>query len=770
MSDLFLINVKLNVTAVVVASSINASQIDPDKKSHAKLEEGRRYIAVQNEVQVCRRKMLEAKTEGRFEELERLNLQVRQLLLDNPTPGWIVQNRRQCLAENRSMANGNLNVHEARVNVQLYIENCRMDEAKHLQMKIVEAQKMGGNISELSQSLMQLSDILRAQGDLDGAKAVCIEVVDMRKRLYGENHPETLQVMGIYVGILIEMRKLNEAETLLSVWFIDSQRLLGRKHPQTVSCNLVLQYFRRAHEIIRSGRLPAGSQLSPAGNTVFAESEFGKSKSDSCEEVALETTSVLNCFKEGMHVCIEGLRSNPELNGRTGTIRGAYNETNGRWTIQLDGADANRLVSIRFSNIKVISETDPEIIKRLCDCGYARLHVLQCLAASKSDPDAAREYLVNGFPEQLQKEYVYGHLISKMWTQWSISFGASAEARRLPQRLASVSTPSYAAPLIPSNIAVPLCFDRNTQWVCDEGVVRSKVVDYCAQCPKGTALIATSFLEHGCFACSDQHTVSGLKCNSCCSYGICLKCILKLQNSHATSFASTDFPILGVGLTFLKAFRVRWGAVYNRWSTSQVVKMLIKPLTGVSRKSICDNLIETQSSDVGKATVFLSHVWNQSFSDTLDAFIEIADSWPHNDGVFVWMDVFSVSQHASPDELSSSWWMNAFKQAISQFGRLVMVMQPWEKPIALTRGWCMLELFSCVSTGGRFEIALPPSERLRFFQRDFSSRASFFQSLPELMNSKQAQFSRTEDKVRDFVFIVQHYRESHGLFQGQDSG
>ena len=62
--------------------------------------------------------------------------------------------------------------------------------------------------------------------------------------------------------------------------------------------------------------------------------------------------------KDGARVCIEGLRAKPELNGRTGTVRGACDTTSGRWIIELDGTEVSCHISVRPSNLKVSSDND----------------------------------------------------------------------------------------------------------------------------------------------------------------------------------------------------------------------------------------------------------------------------------------------------------------------------------------------------------------------------------------------------------------------------
>jgi len=57
-------------------------------------------------------------------------------------------------------------------------------------------------------------------------------------------------------------------------------------------------------------------------------------------------------------VRIEGLQAKPEMNGRTGVVRGAFNAQSGRWTVEVaaDEAGAACLGTFRPANLCVIEE------------------------------------------------------------------------------------------------------------------------------------------------------------------------------------------------------------------------------------------------------------------------------------------------------------------------------------------------------------------------------------------------------------------------------
>jgi len=304
--------------------------------------------------------------------------------------------------------------------------------------------------------------------------------------------------------------------------------------------------------------------------------------------------------------------------------------------------------------------------------------------------------------------------------------------------------------------AVP-SIDFATQWVCEQRRVWPKAVDYCRQCPKGHPLAAPPPLSGGCHVCGDVSCGSaGISCSEGCAYGVCASCVATLEQPRALPAAaggSSDFPTLGVSPAFLRAMKAQWGETYKGWTTEQTCQQLLKSLTCRSRGSVCSDLQAQGSSDVGQANLFLSHAWSSLFSDTVDAVLALVEgqaqaAW---DDTFIWFDVFSTSQHTAIDR-PSSWWMGVFKSSIEKMGQLAMVLQPWDDPAALKRAWCVLELYSCASTGGRFHVAMPPAERKRYLKQ--STDVGAFRMMLSRVNTKEATCSRELDRVSACVLLV----------------
>jgi len=76
----------------------------------------------------------------------------------------------------------------------------------------------------------------------------------------------------------------------------------------------------------------------------------------------------------------------------------------------------------------------------------------------------------------------------------------------------------------------------------------------------------------------------------------------------------------------------------------------------------------------------------------------------------VWFDLFSNDQNAAPN-LPFEWWSTTFRNAIRRFGKVVMVLAPWSRPIPFQRGWCIYEIFCAISTNSTFEVCMGEGEQ-----------------------------------------------------------
>jgi tetratricopeptide (TPR) repeat protein len=217
-----------------------------------------------------------------------------------------------------------------------------------------------------------------------------------------------------------------------------------------------------------------------------------------------------------------------------------------------------------------------------------------------------------------------------------------------------------------------------------------------------------------------------------------------------------DFPRLGI--TVRRLLRVVDGQSGGRaalagLTTDQVKDAVFVPITAETQLSLCEQLQSTGDEGVGIATWFVSHAWIYLFLELVEALESFFAAEPQGLDTCVWLDLVSTSQHGTfsrPPE----WWATTFQNAIQSMGNMVMVMSPWDKPVTLTRAWCILELYACCSssTPCRFEVALPNAQQVKLADDLLGSTTAFYAFL-ECIDSQSSECSRESDRQSIFAAV-----------------
>ena len=192
-------------------------------------------------------------------------------------------------------------------------------------------------------------------------------------------------------------------------------------------------------------------------------------------------------------------------------------------------------------------------------------------------------------------------------------------------------------------------------------------------------------------------------------------------------------------------------------TTSQVNEEFQKKITAVSRLSFCEYLKSNghHRSAVGVATVFISHAWSYEFLEIMDA---LENNFKSEPNVIIWFDVFSVNQHT--DVVDFGWWCSAFKTAIRDFGRTVMVLAPWYDPIPLKRGWCLFELYCTIVTNSKFEVAMSKANTSAFLKDISRTPLESINRMLATIDVEKSECSKPEDKKRIFEIVLKEVRVS----------
>ena len=144
-------------------------------------------------------------------------------------------------------------------------------------------------------------------------------------------------------------------------------------------------------------------------------------------------------------------------------------------------------------------------------------------------------------------------------------------------------------------------------------------------------------------------------------------------------------------------------------TTKDACEEIVKPATAATKVSYVDFLQLN-----AKANMFVSHAWKYAFQDIVAA-LETSNQ----DGDILWFDICTVNQHKS-ETRDFDWWQTTFQDAVREIGCTVLVLSPWERPIPLTRSWCIWEVFSTLVTGANLEVVMSDTARyLDVLQTDF---------------------------------------------------
>jgi tetratricopeptide (TPR) repeat protein len=189
--------------------------------------------------------------------------------------------------------------------------------------------------------------------------------------------------------------------------------------------------------------------------------------------------------------------------------------------------------------------------------------------------------------------------------------------------------------------------------------------------------------------------------------------------TSANEPAATSPPLCILGIRFSRIHEVismLGGRGHLEGLTTRDVQLLLKPITASSGLSLCAQLETLYPGLVAKSNWFISHAWDYSFLDVIEAvdvFMTQEYSGEKADEPVIWFDLLSVSQHSSGSQ-PFEWYSTIFMEAVRNIGNVLMIMEPWENPKTLTRAWCVFEIFACMSTTSRFEVSMSNAETERF--------------------------------------------------------
>ncbi|KAJ3028850.1 Kinesin light chain 3 [Rhizophlyctis rosea] len=234
---------------------------------------------------------------------------------------------------------------------------------------------------------------------------------------------------------------------------------------------------------------------------------------------------------------------------------------------------------------------------------------------------------------------------------------------------------------------------------------------------------------------------------------------------------TTDLPLLGVRVSFFETFIADCGgrAALAGLTTAEVCNNFVKPRTKETQ-SLCQSRITTTPSAVGQAKWFISHCWQYTFLDVVDAIMSFFETvatprtllsktseknkyestipsvvdLPRDDP-YVWFDLFSLPQHTR-STIAADWLQTTFMNAIATMGNVLMILTPWNDPITLTRAWCVFELYAAAITKSNFHISLPPSDNALFY-KSMSHDTNVYYHATAALDAEQSKATEQDDLI-----------------------
>jgi len=180
---------------------------------------------------------------------------------------------------------------------------------------------------------------------------------------------------------------------------------------------------------------------------------------------------------------------------------------------------------------------------------------------------------------------------------------------------------------------------------------------------------------------------------------------------------------------------------------------LVKPRTKTNQWSYSEQLYHNKDTTqlVGPCTTFLSHPWSANFNDTVFAIQEYEKSLPAGTPKqFYFVDYFAINQHNPEDDLEK------LGTLVKKCGTLVLMAKPWNKPVALTRLWCIYELAHALIGKSKVAIILPPKGKQDFQENlvnNLDNVWEFCLGLFKNIDSKNATATMEKD-VRDIRTFI----------------
>ncbi|ETV96681.1 hypothetical protein H310_10356 [Aphanomyces invadans] len=220
-----------------------------------------------------------------------------------------------------------------------------------------------------------------------------------------------------------------------------------------------------------------------------------------------------------------------------------------------------------------------------------------------------------------------------------------------------------------------------------------------------------------------------------------------------TMMTTQPQPSRGLTLAYFHRFVNDHGGrqAFDGLTTLDVCMRFVKPATQHANVSLVDLVLsQPEGHQFAKPAEWLiSHSWSYKFLDVVEAIDNFCLEHDLSHDTSFWFCMFANNQHAIGDSRGMfKQWLEAFRTALVDTGKLVMVLSPWHHPETLQRSWCVYEVYLSIVLHARFEVALSKSQ-MDDFLVDVQTTHSIDQMKAQI-NSKHSIATVATD--RDHIF------------------
>ena len=171
----------------------------------------------------------------------------------------------------------------------------------------------------------------------------------------------------------------------------------------------------------------------------------------------------------------------------------------------------------------------------------------------------------------------------------------------------------------------------------------------------------------------------------------------------------------GVSMAFVRKFLKDHPDIEkNAWTTSDILKFVIKPESLGTEKAYLDKFIDQRDEQgrlfISYSTVFVSHAWNYRFvAEVVDGMEQYALEHPD---VYFWFDLFTNDQNNVVDK-DFYWFCKNLRGSIEQIGEVLLLLSPWDDPTPTKRAWCLYEISSTLDMAPNVKLTVKlPAEQV----------------------------------------------------------